>query len=232
MATEIHLQNGRITQVIGPVVDVEFPPGALPEIYTALAVTNPGIDARHDNLVVEVAQHLGENTARCIAMDSTEGLVRGMPVKNTGAPITMPVGKEVLGRILNVVGEPVDERGPVDAKKRLPIHKAPPTLVDQNVKVEAFETGIKVIDLLAPYLRGGKIGLFGGAGVGKTVLLMELVNNVAKARGGFSVFAGVGERTREGNDLYKEMQESGVIAMEKDEKGHIKTDARGMGKII
>ena len=211
MATEIHLQNGRITQVIGPVVDVEFPPGALPEIYTALAVTNPGIDARHDNLVVEVAQHLGENTARCIAMDSTEGLVRGMPVKNTGAPITMPVGKEVLGRILNVVGEPVDERGPVDAKKRLPIHKAPPTLVDQNVKVEAFETGIKVIDLLAPYLRGGKIGLFGGAGVGKTVLLMELVNNVAKARGGFSVFAGVGERTREGNDLYHEMMESGVI---------------------
>jgi len=211
MATEIHLQNGRITQVIGPVVDVEFPPGALPEIYTALAVTNPGIDARHDNLVVEVAQHLGENTARCIAMDSTEGLVRGMPVKNTGAPITMPVGKEVLGRILNVVGEPVDERGTVDAKKRLPIHKAPPTLVDQNVKVEAFETGIKVIDLLAPYLRGGKIGLFGGAGVGKTVLLMELVNNVAKARGGFSVFAGVGERTREGNDLYHEMMESGVI---------------------
>ena len=210
-ATATNVQNGKITQVIGPVVDVEFPPGGLPEIYTALTVTNPGIDARQDNLVVEVAQHLGENTARCIAMDSTEGLVRGMPVKNTGAPITMPVGKEVLGRILNVVGEPVDERGPVDAKKRLPIHKAPPTLVDQNVKVEAFETGIKVIDLLAPYLRGGKIGLFGGAGVGKTVLLMELVNNVAKARGGFSVFAGVGERTREGNDLYHEMMESGVI---------------------
>jgi F-type H+/Na+-transporting ATPase subunit beta len=211
MATEIHLQNGRITQVIGPVVDVEFPPGALPEIYSALSLTNPGIDARQDNLVIEVAQHLGENTARCIAMDSTEGLVRGMPVKNTGAPITMPVGAEVLGRILNVVGDPVDERGPVNAKKRLPIHKPPPTLVDQNVKVEAFETGIKVIDLLAPYLRGGKIGLFGGAGVGKTVLLMELVNNVAKARGGFSVFAGVGERTREGNDLYHEMMESGVI---------------------
>jgi F-type H+/Na+-transporting ATPase subunit beta len=211
MATEIHLQNGRITQVIGPVVDVEFPPGGLPEIYTACAVTNPAIDQRQDNLIVEVAQHLGENTARCIAMDSTDGLVRGMAVKNSGAPITMPVGAAVLGRILNVVGDPVDERGPVNASKRLPIHRAPPTLVDQNVKVEAFETGIKVIDLLAPYLRGGKIGLFGGAGVGKTVLLMELVNNVAKARGGFSVFAGVGERTREGNDLYHEMIESGVI---------------------
>jgi F-type H+/Na+-transporting ATPase subunit beta len=211
MATEIHLQNGRITQVIGPVVDVEFPAGALPEVYTALAITNPGIDERADNLTVEVAAHLGENTARCVAMDSTDGLVRGMSVKNTGAPITVPVGKAVLGRILNVVGEPVDERGPVSAAKRLPIHRAPPTLVEQNVKIEAFETGIKVIDLLAPYLRGGKIGLFGGAGVGKTVLLMELVNNVAKARGGFSVFAGVGERTREGNDLYHEMIESGVI---------------------
>ncbi|OFX23667.1 MAG: F0F1 ATP synthase subunit beta [Anaeromyxobacter sp. RBG_16_69_14] len=211
MATEIHLQNGRITQVIGPVVDVEFPAGALPEIYTALAVTNPAIDGRVENLIVEVSQHLGEDTARCIAMDSTEGLVRGMPVRNTGANITMPVGKEVLGRILNVVGDPVDERGPVNATKRMPIHRAPPTLVEQNVKVEAFETGIKVIDLLAPYLRGGKIGLFGGAGVGKTVLLMELVQNVAKARGGFSVFAGVGERTREGNDLYHEMMESGVI---------------------
>jgi F-type H+-transporting ATPase subunit beta len=204
-------QNGRITQVIGPVVDVEFPPGALPEIYTALAVTNPGIDERKNNLIVEVAQHLGENTARCVAMDSTDGLVRGMPVSNTGAPINMPVGKEVLGRILNVVGEPVDERGPVSAKQFRPIHRPPPILTDLNVKIEAFETGIKVIDLLAPYLRGGKIGLFGGAGVGKTVLLMELVNNVAKERGGFSVFAGVGERTREGNDLYHEMMESGVI---------------------
>jgi F-type H+-transporting ATPase subunit beta len=204
-------QNGRITQVIGPVVDVEFPPGALPHIYTACAVTNPGIDARQDNLIIEVAQHLGENTARCVAMDSTDGLVRGMAVKDTGHPITMPVGKEVLGRILNVVGDPVDERGPVRATQRRPIHRPPPELVDQNVKIEAFETGIKVIDLLAPYLRGGKIGLFGGAGVGKTVLLMELVNNVAKARGGFSVFAGVGERTREGNDLYHEMMDSGVI---------------------
>ena len=207
-------QNGRITQVIGPVVDVEFPPGSLPEIYTALAVTNPAIDDRPENLVVEVAQHLGENTARCVAMDSTEGLQRGMPVKSTGAPINMPVGKEVLGRILNVVGEPVDEKGGVAAKLFRPIHRPAPSLVEQNVKVEAFETGIKVIDLLAPYLRGGKIGLFGGAGVGKTVLLMELVNNVAKARGGFSVFAGVGERTREGNDLYHEMIESGVINVE------------------
>jgi len=205
------LQDGRITQVIGPVVDVEFPPGALPEIYTALAVTNPGIDERPDNLIVEVAQHLGEGTARCVAMDSTDGLVRGMPVKNTGSPITMPVGKEVLGRILNVIGDPVDERGPVNATQRRPIHRPAPLLTEQNVKIEAFETGIKVIDLLAPYLRGGKIGLFGGAGVGKTVLLQELINNVAKARGGFSVFAGVGERTREGNDLYHEMMESGVI---------------------
>jgi len=205
------VQNGRIMQVIGPVVDVEFPPGALPDIYTALSITNPGIDAAQDNLVIEVSQHLGENTARCISMDSTDGLVRGMAVKNLGEPISMPVGKEVLGRILNVVGLPVDERGPVTATRKMPIHRAAPTLVEQNVKIEAFETGIKVIDLLAPYLRGGKIGLFGGAGVGKTVLLMELVNNVAKERGGFSVFAGVGERTREGNDLYHEMMDSGVI---------------------
>src|SRR5512138_3994388 len=206
-----NVQHGRITQVIGPVVDVEFPPGALPDIYTALAVTNPGVDERQDNLIIEVSQHLGENTARCIAMDSTDGLVRGMAVKNTGAPISVPVGKEVLGRILNVVGDPVDERGPVNATRRFPIHRPPPSLTEQNVKIEAFETGIKVIDLLAPYLRGGKIGLFGGAGVGKTVLLMELVQNVAKARGGFSVFAGVGERTREGNDLYHEMIDSAVI---------------------
>jgi F-type H+-transporting ATPase subunit beta len=211
MSSTQSVQNGKVTQVIGPVVDVEFPPGGLPDIYTALAVTNPGIDARPDNLVIEVAQHLGENTARCIAMDSTEGLVRGMQAKNLGAPISVPVGKEVLGRILNVVGDAVDERGPLHAVRRLPIHRAPPTLVEQNVKIEAFETGIKVIDLLAPYLRGGKIGLFGGAGVGKTVLLQELIGNVAKARGGFSVFAGVGERTREGNDLYGEMIESGVI---------------------
>jgi F-type H+-transporting ATPase subunit beta len=204
---------GKVTQVIGPVVDVEFPPGALPEIYTALTLSNASISADPDNLTIEVAQHLGENTARCIAMDSTEGLVRGQPVNNTGAPITVPVGKEVLGRILNVVGQPVDERGPIKATRRLPIHRPPPPFTDQDVKMVPFETGIKVIDLLAPYLRGGKIGLFGGAGVGKTVLLMELINNVAKARGGFSVFAGVGERTREGNDLYTEFQEGGKNAV-------------------
>src|SRR5919197_760499 len=218
MATEIHLQNGRITQVIGPVVDVEFPPGALPEVYTALSVTNPGIDERSDNLVIEVAQHLGENTARCIAMDSTDGLVRGQQVTNTGAPISVPVGKAVLGRILNVVGEPVDEKGPVRATRRLPIHRDPPEFQEQDVRMVPFETGIKVIDLLAPYLRGGKIGLFGGAGVGKTVLLQELINNVAKERGGFSVFGGVGERTREGNDLYAEFIESKIINLEDLEK--------------
>ena len=206
-------KTGKITQVIGPVVDVEFPPGALPEIFTALTLSNPSISAEQGNLTVEVAQHLGENTARCIAMDATEGLVRGQPVHNTGAPIMMPVGKEVLGRILNVVGEPVDERGPIKTARRLPIHRAPPEFIEQDVQMKPFETGIKVIDLLAPYLRGGKIGLFGGAGVGKTVLLMELINNVAKARGGFSVFAGVGERTREGNDLYAEFQEGGKNAV-------------------
>jgi F-type H+/Na+-transporting ATPase subunit beta len=210
MATQT---NGKVTQVIGPVVDVEFPPGALPEIFTALTLSNQGISDEPGNLTIEVAQHLGENTARCIAMDSTEGLVRGQDVTNTGAPITVPVGKETLGRILNVVGNPVDERGPVKATRRMPIHRAPPDFTEQDVRMQPFETGIKVIDLLAPYLRGGKIGLFGGAGVGKTVLLMELINNVAKARGGFSVFAGVGERTREGNDLYTEFQEGGDNAV-------------------
>ncbi|HEX4385239.1 MAG TPA: F0F1 ATP synthase subunit beta, partial [Myxococcales bacterium] len=205
--------NGKVTQVIGPVVDVAFPPGTLPEIYTALLLTNPSISDAADNLTVEVAQHLGEDTARCIAMDSTEGLIRGQAVKNTGSPIMMPVGKGVLGRILNVVGQPVDEKGPVKASKYLPIHREPPPFTDQDVRMVPFETGIKVIDLLAPYLRGGKIGLFGGAGVGKTVLLMELIHNVARARGGFSVFAGVGERTREGNDLYYEFQEGGANAV-------------------
>jgi F-type H+-transporting ATPase subunit beta len=204
---------GKVTQVIGPVVDVEFAPGALPEIFTALTLSNPSISDKADNLTVEVAQHLGENTARCIAMDSTEGLIRGQAVKNTGGPISMPVGKEVLGRILNVVGEPVDEKGPIRATRRLSIHRDPPTFEEQDVRMVPFETGIKVIDLLAPYLRGGKIGLFGGAGVGKTVLLQELINNVAKQRGGFSVFAGVGERTREGNDLYMEFQEGGENAV-------------------
>jgi len=205
--------DGKVTQVIGPVIDVEFPAGALPEILTALTLTNKSISAEEGNLTVEVAQHLGENTVRCIAMDSTEGLIRGQAVKNTGAAITVPVGKEVLGRILNVVGAPVDEKGPVKAVHYMPIHRAPPDFTEQDVRMVPFETGIKVIDLLAPYLRGGKIGLFGGAGVGKTVLLMELINNVAKARGGFSVFAGVGERTREGNDLYTEFQEGGENAV-------------------
>src|SRR3954471_19525031 len=215
--TEVQ-KTGKVTQVIGPVVDVEFPPGSLPEIYTALLLSNPSISNQADNLTVEVAQPLGENTARCIAMDSTDGLIRGQPVKNTAAPISVPVGKETLGRILNVIGSPIDERGSVNATRRMPIHRAPPTFVEQDVRVQAFETGIKVIDLLAPYLRGGKIGLFGGAGVGKTVLLQELINNVAKARGGFSVFAGVGERTREGNDLYAEFIESKIVNRDEPEK--------------
>jgi F-type H+-transporting ATPase subunit beta len=200
--------QGKVLQVIGPVVDVAFPGPPLPAIYTALRVTNPGISDKPGNLTMEVALHLGENVVRTVAMDTTDGLVRGMPVENTGKPILMPVGPECLGRILNVIGEPVDERGPVHAKKFLPIHREPPTFVDQSTKVEMFETGIKVVDLLEPYQRGGKIGLFGGAGVGKTVIIMELINNVAKKHGGYSVFAGVGERTREGNDLWREMEEA------------------------
>ena len=223
---------GRIAQVIGPVVDVEFPPGALPEIYTALRVSNPAISDAADNLVLEVAQHLGQNTVRTIAMDSTDGLVRGAPVKSSGRPIQAPVGREVLGRIINVIGEPVDELGSLNASKFEPIHRPPPPFVEQSTEIEAFETGIKVIDLLAPYLRGGKIGLFGGAGVGKTVLLQELIRNVAVKRGGFSVFAGVGERTREGRDLYDEMIESGVIKVERDSKGHPIRDAEGRVKLI
>ena len=201
------LLEGKITQVIGPVVDVEFPPGGLPRMLTALRVTNPGIDHREWNLVVEVAQHLGENTVRCIAMDATEGLHRGQKVKNTGIPIAMPVGKGVLGRIMNVIGEPIDEQGPIKSDTTSPIHRAPPKFTEQSTAVSMLETGIKVIDLLAPYSRGGKIGLFGGAGVGKTVTMMELINNIAKGHGGLSVFAGVGERTREGRDLYNEMQD-------------------------
>ena len=205
------LENGKVSQVIGPVVDVVFPEGNLPEIFTALTLSNKAIDKEPDNLVLEVAQHLGENTVRTIAMDSTEGLVRGMPVKNTGHMIQMPVGPEILGRILNVVGKPVDEGKKIEAKKYYPIHRHPPLLEDQATAVEAFETGIKVVDLLAPYSKGGKIGLFGGAGVGKTVIIMELIHNVAMQHGGYSVFAGVGERTREGNDLWLEMKESGVM---------------------
>ncbi len=202
---------GRITQVVGPVVDVEFERGSLPPIYNALRITNPSIDDKKWNLVVEVAQHLGENRVRCISMDTTDGLVRGMEVMDTGEGISVPVGRGVLGRILNVIGEPVDEAGPVNAKERYPIHRPAPSFEEQSTKVEPFETGIKVVDLLAPYPKGGKIGLFGGAGVGKTVLIMELIHNVAIEHGGFSVFGGVGERTREGNDLWLEMKESKVI---------------------
>src|SRR5579863_397563 len=201
MATNI---VGTITQVIGAVVDVHFD-GELPSILNALHTDNDG-----RNLVLEVAQHLGENTVRTIAMDTTDGLVRGAQVVDTGAPISVPVGPETLGRILNVIGEPVDERGPVTTKQRSPIHKPAPEFVEQSTEAEILITGIKVVDLLAPYAKGGKVGLFGGAGVGKTVIIMELINNIAKAHGGYSVFAGVGERTREGNDLYHEMIESGV----------------------
>jgi len=203
---------GQVKSVIGAVVDVQFDSG-LPPILNALEVENAG-----SRLVLEVAQHLGENTVRTIAMDGTEGLVRGQKVTDTGAPITIPVGRECLGRIMNVIGEPVDERGPIVAKNKASIHAEPPEFVDMSTVPEILETGIKVIDLLAPYARGGKIGLFGGAGVGKTVLIQELINNVAKAHGGFSVFTGVGERTREGNDLYHEMIESGVIKLDGDSK--------------
>ena len=203
--------EGKIKQVLGAVVDVSFEE-KLPQILDALVI-------KHENkdLVLEVAQHLGENTVRTIAMDSTDGLVRGQQVLDTGNPISVPVGPETLGRILNVVGEPVDERGPVKTKLRFPIHKNAPEFTDQSTETEVLVTGIKVVDLLAPYSKGGKIGLFGGAGVGKTVLIMELINNIAKGHGGYSVFAGVGERTREGNDLYHEMIESGVIKLDSDE---------------
>ncbi len=203
--------TGKISQVIGAVIDVEFEPGKLPEIYHALRVTNPAIDDRENNLVLEVAQHLGENSVRTIAMDSTDGLKRGQIVINTGKQICAPVGAKTLGRIMNVIGEPVDEMGPIGNEKEYVIHREAPSFEDQSTKVEAFTTGIKVVDLLAPYARGGKIGLFGGAGVGKTVLIMELINNIARQHGGYSVFAGVGERTREGNDLWMEMKETGVL---------------------
>jgi len=198
-------KTGKITQIIGAVIDVTFD-GDLPEIYTALEVSNEG-----NKLVLEVAQHLGEGSVRTIAMDSTEGLKRGDVVTNTEEPILVPVGPETLGRIINVIGEPIDEKGPVKTKEKWPIHRQAPKFTEQSTETEMLVTGIKVIDLLAPYAKGGKVGLFGGAGVGKTVTIMELINNIAKAHGGFSVFAGVGERTREGNDLYHEMIESGVI---------------------
>jgi len=219
--------TGKIVQVTGPVVDVEFPPGNLPNIYSALTLSNGFISDQEDNLVVEVAQHLGENTVRCISMDTTDGLTRGQAVKDTGQPIAVPVGGGVLGRIMNVVGEPVDELGAIDSDLTSPIHRQPPSFVDQSTEVEMFETGIKVVDLLAPYSRGGKIGLFGGAGVGKTVLIMELINNVGLKHGGVSVFGGVGERTREGNDLWFEMMEAGVINA-KQEDGHLVMNEHGL----
>ena len=202
---------GRLVQVIGPVVDVAFEEGQLPRIMNAIAITNPTINDVEDNLIVEVAQHLGDNVVRCIAMDITDGLVRGMKAKDLGEPISVPVGPECLGRILNVVGRPVDGLGPIDAKHTMPIHREAPTFLEQDTSVHVLETGVKVIDLLVPFPRGGKMGMFGGAGVGKTVVMMEMIHNIALHHGGISVFAGVGERTREGNDLYLEMKASGVI---------------------
>ncbi len=205
------MNEGKLIQIIGPVVDVEFSDGELPNILNALLISNPAINDVEDNLVVEVAQHLGDNVVRCIAMDVTDGLVRGMPVKNTGNPIMMPVGDPGLGRVLNVVGRPVDGLGPVVTEEYYPIHRPAPSFEDQDTSVNVLETGVKVIDLLVPFPRGGKMGMFGGAGVGKTVVMMEMIHNIAMQHGGISVFAGVGERTREGNDLYMEMKESGVL---------------------
>jgi F-type H+-transporting ATPase subunit beta len=210
-ATKTALANGRVTQVLGAVVDVEFPAGSLPAIYTALKVSNSFINKEEGNLTLEVAQHLGDNSVRTIAMDITDGLTRGTPVVNTGGEILMPVGVGTLGRVLNLLGLPIDNAGPVKADKRMPIHHAAPAFDQQDTKDTILVTGIKVIDLLAPYKKGGKIGLFGGAGVGKTVLIQELIRNIATEHGGYSVFAGVGERTREGTALYREMRESGVI---------------------
>jgi F-type H+-transporting ATPase subunit beta len=220
--------TGTIVQIIGPVIDAEFntKEGNLPKIYDALEVDYT-IDGKPAKVTLEVQQHLGENWVRAIAMSSTEGLKRGMSVRSLDKPISVPVGEGVLGRIFNVLGEPCDERGPVKADKTLPIHRSAPPLVDQDTKAQVLETGIKVIDLICPFTKGGKVGAFGGAGVGKTVVIMELINNIAKGHGGYSLFAGVGERTREGNDLYGEMIESGVIAVKKDEKGHPIKDADG-----
>src|SRR5215207_3920885 len=205
-------QAGRVVQIIGPVMDVEFTEGYLPPIYQALRITSEGFDIPTPiDIIAEVEQHLGEGRVRTVSMQPTEGLVRGMTATDTGGPITMPVGESTLGRVLNVIGQPVDNLGPVASEQRYPIHRHAPTIDEQSTEMEMFETGIKVVDLIQPFLRGGKIGLFGGAGVGKTVLIMELINNVAKAHSGFSVFAGVGERTREGNDLLREMVESKVI---------------------
>jgi F-type H+-transporting ATPase subunit beta len=218
---------GNIVQVIGPVVDVDFSAtGKLPEIYNAIEITFD-LGGKSSRLVCEVQQHLGDGWVRSVAMSSTDGLKRGMSATDTGAPITVPVGENVLGRIFNVTGDAVDDQDPPITEKRYAIHRPAPTLVDQDPSAQILETGIKVIDLICPFTKGGKVGAFGGAGVGKTVVIMELINNIAKGHGGYSVFAGVGERTREGNDLYWEMIESGVIATEKDEKGHVKIDDKG-----
>src|ERR1700729_3460845 len=221
------MSKGKIVQIIGPVVDVEFPE-PLPAIYNALTVEFEVPGSGKTKQTLEVEQHLGDNWIRCVCMGSTEGMKRGYDVTDTGKPISMPVGEAVMGRVFNVVGEPVDEQGPVKADKYNPIHRAAPALVDQSTSPQILTTGIKVIDLICPFLKGGKVGAFGGAGVGKTVVIMELINNIAKLHGGVSMFAGVGERTREGNDLYNEMIEAGVIKVEKDEKGHPKIGENGL----
>src|SRR5579863_5475703 len=219
MATETATHVGKVVEVIGPVVVVAFEEGHLPSIYNALRVTSDGFDVPTPiNVIAEVEQHLGEGRVKAVAMEATEGMVRGMTAIDTGGPITVPVGQATLGRVMNVIGEPVDKLGPINAEIRFPIHREAPPLEDQNTNLEMFETGIKVIDLLEPYLKGGKTGLFGGAGVGKTVIIQELINNVAMKHGGVSVFSGVGERTREGNDLWLEMTESGVISPGNPEK--------------
>ncbi|MDL1892073.1 F0F1 ATP synthase subunit beta, partial [Sphingobacteriales bacterium CHB3] len=206
------MNEGKIVQIIGPVVDIDFSGGKLPAILSAIRIPRPAPDGKSENLIVEVQQHLGDNIVRTVAMDSTDGLARGEKAIDTGGPITVPVGPEALGRLINVTGEGIDELGPINTKQRYPIHRPAPKFSDLSTKRELFETGIKVIDLLEPYSKGGKTGLFGGAGVGKTVIIMELINNIAKQHGGFSVFGGVGERTREGNDLWLEMKESGVLS--------------------
>src|SRR5580700_403576 len=221
------MNKGKIVQVIGPVVDIEFPEG-LPSIYNAVTVNFDTPGHGQTKLTLEVQQHLGDNWVRAVAMSTTEGLKRGYEVTDSGGPISMPVGEAVMGRVFNVTGDPVDEQGPVKADKYNPIHRAAPPLVDQSTSPQILTTGIKVIDLICPFLKGGKVGAFGGAGVGKTVVIMELINNIAKLHGGISMFAGVGERTREGNDLYNEMIEAGVIKVEKDEKGHPKKNEHGL----
>ncbi|MSR66002.1 MAG: F0F1 ATP synthase subunit beta [Pedosphaera sp.] len=224
------MKNGKIVQIIGPVIDVEFP-GELPAIYNALTVEFAVPGHAPTTQVLEVAQHLGDNWVRTVCMGASEGMKRGLEVTDTGAPISMPVGEGVMGRIFNVVGQAVDEQGPVVADKYYPIHRPAPALIDQSTSPQILTTGIKVIDLICPFLKGGKVGAFGGAGVGKTVVIMELINNIAKLHGGISMFAGVGERTREGNDLYNEMIEAGVIKVEMDEKGHPKKGENGMPKV-